>query len=58
MQLLGTMASTSKLMKEHVHGQIFAEANIMAGSNLDYKVSRVTSAQWKEVHPESTSRPT
>ena len=34
----------------------FAEA-IMAGSNLDCKVSRVTSAQWKEMHPESASRP-
>ena len=34
----------------------FAEA-IMAGSNLDCKVTRVTSAQWKEMHPESASRP-
>ena len=34
----------------------FAEA-IMAGSNLDCKVCRVTSAQWKEMHPESASRP-
>lgn len=34
----------------------FASA-IMQGAGLDCKVARVTSAQWKEMHPESAMRP-
>lgn len=34
----------------------FAEA-IMQGSGLDCRIKRVSSAEWKEMHPESASRP-